>query len=196
MIVLGLTGSIGMGKSTTANLFRRFGIPVFDADQSVHRIYAGEPPEGLAERFPDAIVDGRIDRKRLAALVLHDSGAVATLEKIVHPMVAHARDQFILDNRREGAKVAVIDAPLLFETETWRLADAVVVVSAPEKIQRERVLSRDSTTEIKLNQILSRQMPDAEKKRRAQFIVHTQFGIEQARRQIRTIVATLAQIDK
>jgi dephospho-CoA kinase len=196
MIVLGLTGSIGMGKSTTSAMFRDFGVPVFDADQCVHRIYDGAPPATLAARFPGAAVEGRIDRKRLGAMVLEDARAMADLEEIVHPLVESERDDFIRDRKDKGAKAAVLDVPLLFETEAWRRADAIVVVSAPQDVQRERVLSRESMDEAKFLNLLGRQIPDRKKTMSAQFIIKTNFGVEPARRQLIYILSAIAQIDK
>lgn len=196
MIVVGLTGSIGMGKSTTSAMFRDFGIAVFDADRCVHRIYAGAPTAALAARFPGAAAEGRIDRKRLGSLVLDDSKAMADLEEIIHPLVESERDEFIRDRKDKGAKAVVLDIPLLFETEAWRRADAIVVVSAPKEVQRERVLSRESMDEEKFLNLSRRQIPDRKKTMSAQFIVKTQFGFEPARRQLRNILSAIAQIDK
>ncbi|MGO8737937.1 dephospho-CoA kinase [Rhodoblastus sp.] len=196
MIVLGLTGSIGMGKSTAAAMFRDFGIPVFDADDCVHQIYAGAPPAAMAARFPEALADGRIDRKRLGSLVLADPEAMTVLEKIVHPLVEDQRNKFIRDNKDGGAKLAVLDIPLLFETEAWRRVDAIVVVTAPEEVQHERVLSREAMDEDKFLSILRRQIPDKKKRMFAQFVIGTQFGLEPTWRQIRNVIAALAQIDK
>jgi dephospho-CoA kinase len=196
MIILGLTGSIGMGKSTAAAMFRDSGVPVFDADRCVHHIYAGQPPEALASRFPTAIIDGRIDRQRLASLALDDPDAISALEKIIHPAVENERNKFVGDERDKGARVVALDVPLLLETELWRRVDAVVVVSAPEKIQRERVLSREAMDEAKFDNILKRQIPDAKKKLRAHFILETQFGFEHTHRQVNNIISTLSQIDR
>lgn len=196
MIVLGLTGSIGMGKSTASAMFRDFGVPVFDADQCVHRLYAGAPPAALAVRFPGAAVEGRIDRIRLGSMVLDDPKAMADLEEIIHPLVESERDQFIRDRKDKGAKAVVLDVPLLFETEAWRRADAIVVVSAPQEVQRQRVLSRESMDEAKFLSLLGRQIPDRKKTMSAQFIVKTQFGLKSARRQLRNIISATAQIDK
>lgn len=196
MIVLGLTGSIGMGKSTTAAIFRDFGIPVFDADQCVHQIYAGAPPAALAARFPKAIVDGRVDRKILGSLALDDPDAMAALEKIIHPIVESERNKFIRNKRDGGARLVVLDIPLLFETQAWRRVDAIVIVTAPIEVQRQRVLSRESMDEDKFLSISRRQMPDKKKRMSAQFIVETQFGFEPAQRQISNIISVLSQMDK
>ncbi len=196
MIVLGLTGSIGMGKSTTAAIFRDFGIPVFDADQCVHQIYAGAPPAALAARFPKAIVDGRVDRKILGSMALDDPDAMAALEKIIHPIVESERNKFIRDKRDGGARLVVLDIPLLFETQAWRRVDAIMIVTAPIEVQRQRVLSRESMDEDKFLGISRRQMPDKKKRMSAQFIVETQFGFEPAQRQISNIISVLSQMDK
>ncbi|WP_298357981.1 dephospho-CoA kinase [Rhodoblastus sp.] len=196
MIVLGLTGSIGMGKSTTAAMFRAFGVPVFDADRCVHRVYAGEPPAAVAARFPEAVVDGKIDRGRLGSQVLDDREAMAALEEMIHPIVESERNKFICDQKKGGARIVVLDVPLLFETDTWRRVDAIIVVTAPKEVQRERVLSRDLMDEDKFFNILKRQIPDTKKRKSAQFIVKTEFGFESVRRQIRNVIAALAQIDK
>jgi dephospho-CoA kinase len=196
MIVLGLTGSIGMGKSTTAAMFREFGVPVFDADRCVHLVYAGEPPAAVAARFPEAVVDGKIDRSRLGPLVLDDREAMAALEEIIHPIVESERNKFIRDTKDGGARIVVLDVPLLFETDTWRRVDAIVVVTAPKEVQRERVLSRDLMDEDKFFNILERQTPDTKKRMSAQFVVETQFGFDAARRQIRNVISALAQVDK
>ncbi len=196
MIILGLTGSIGMGKSTTAAMFRELGIAVFDADRCVHQVYAGEPPAALAARFPEAVVDGKIDRSRLGSLVFDDREAMAALEEMIHPIVESERNKFVRDTKGEGARIAVLDVPLLFETDSWRRVDAIVVVTAPKEVQRERVLSRRLMDEDRFFNILKRQTPDTKKRMSAQFVVETQFGFEAARRQIRNVIAALAQIDK
>ena len=196
MIVLGLTGSIGMGKSTTAAMFRAFGVPVFDADRCVHQVYAGEPPAAVAARFPEAVVDGKIDRGRLGSLVLNDREAMAALEEMIHPIVERERNKFVRDTKNGGARIVVLDVPLLFETDTWRRVDAIVVVTVPKEVQRERVLSRDLMDEDKFFNILKRQTSDTKKRKSAQFIVKTEFGFEAAGRQIRNVIAALAQIDK
>jgi dephospho-CoA kinase len=196
MIVLGLTGSIGMGKSTTAAIFRDFGIPVFDADRCVHQIYADAPPAALAARFPKAIVDGRVDRKILGSMALDDPDAMAALEKIIHPIVESERNKFIRNKRDGGARLVVLDIPLLFETQAWRRVDAIVIVTAPIEVQRQRVLSRESMDEDKFLSISRRQMPDKKKRMSAQFIVETQFGFEPAQRQISNIISVLSQMDK
>ena len=191
MIVLGLTGSIGMGKSTTARMFAEEGARVHDADAAVHRLYArgGAAIGPIAEAFPGAVRDGAVDRAALAAQVMADRAGLARLEAIVHPLVARLRDEFIAEARAEGAPVAVLDVPLLFETGQDGGVDAVVVVTAPETVQRERVLGRPGMTPERLSALLERQVPDAEKRARADFVVDTGQGLDAARDQVRRILA-------
>ncbi|MBZ0141536.1 MAG: dephospho-CoA kinase [Pseudorhodoplanes sp.] len=192
MIVLGLTGSIGMGKTTTARLFAEEGVPVHDADAAVHRLYEGEAG-GLIEReFPGTTVAGRVDRTRLASRVVGDPQALKRLEAIVHPLVRKSENAFLADARRRGAPVVVLDIPLLFETGGDARVDAVVVVTAPAEVQRERVLARPGMTAEKFEALLAKQMPDAEKRRRADFIVDSGHGLEPARAQVRDILAKAA----
>ncbi len=192
MIVLGLTGSIGMGKTTTARLFAEEGVPVHDADAAVHRLYEGEAG-GLIEReFPGTTVAGRVDRTRLASRVVGDPQALKRLEAIVHPLVRKSENAFLEDARRRGAPVVVLDIPLLFETGGDARVDAVVVVTAPAEVQRERVLARPGMTAEKFEALLAKQMPDAEKRRRADFIVDSGHGLEPARAQVRDILAKAA----
>src|SRR5689334_23458619 len=164
MKILGLTGSMGMGKSTTAKLFAEAGVPVYDADATVHKVYEGEAAPAIEAAFPGTTVDGKVDRKRLSAKVVHDPAAVKQLEQIVHPMLRAYHQKFLDDAERSGAPVAVVDVPLLFETGGDARVDAVVVVSATPEIQRERILARDNMTSEKLDAILARQLPDAEKR--------------------------------
>ena len=196
MIVLGLTGSIGMGKSTTADLFRSEGVAVFDADLCVHALYRGAAYEPVNARFPSVVKDGSIDRALLGALVLNDPVAMADLERIIHPAVAEARRQFLQMERSKGAAVAVVDVPLLFETGGFRQVDAVAVVSASSAEQRRRVLARPGMTEAKFLAIQQKQMPDAEKRHRSHFLIQTDRGLEAARRQIGFIIAALRQVDR
>lgn len=192
MIVLGLTGSIGMGKTTTARLFAEEGVPVHDADAAVHRLYDGEAG-GLIEReFPGTTVAGRVDRTRLAGRVVGDPQALKRLEAIVHPLVRKSENAFLEDARRRGAPVVVLDIPLLFETGGDARVDAVVVVTTPAEVQRERVLARPGMTAEKFEALLAKQMPDAEKRRRADFIVDSGHGLEPARAQVRDILAKAA----
>ena len=188
MIVLGLTGSIGMGKSTTAKLFAEAGVPVYDADASVHALYEGDAAPAIEAAFPGTTVDGRVDRKRLSADVVDDPAAMRRLEQIVHPMLGASRQKFLDDAALSGAPVAVVDVPLLFETGGEKRVDAVVVVTTTPEIQRERILARDNMTAEKLDAILARQLPDAEKRKRAHFVVDTSHGLDPVRARIRDIL--------
>jgi dephospho-CoA kinase len=191
MIRIALTGSIGMGKSTVAAMFAEAGIPVFDADAEVRRMqgYGGMLVEDIERRFPGTMIDGAIDRDRLSARVIADRDELAALEMIVHPAVARARERFIEDNR--GAPALLFEIPLLYETQGEADFDKVIVVSAPEDVQRERVLARKGMTAEKLEQLLARQMPDAEKRERADFVVDTGGTHENTREQVRMILACL-----
>ena len=192
MIVLGLTGSLGMGKSTTAKMFADEGVPVFDADAMVHRLYDGEAAPLIEQAYPGTTVDGRVDRRRLAARVVGNIEALKKLEGIVHPLVRAAEQKFIADAERKGANVVLLDIPLLLETGGHLRVDKIVVVSAPAETQRARVLERPEMTDEKFEAMLARQMPDSEKQRRADFIVDTSRGIEPAREQVRAILRALA----
>jgi dephospho-CoA kinase len=188
MIVLGLTGSIGMGKSTTGRMFVEAGVPVHDSDEAVHRLYAGEAAPIIEAAFPGTLVNGVVDRSRLAAIVLKDAAAMKRLENIVHPMVRADADAFVRRSREAGTKIVVLDIPLLFETGGRDRVDRVVVVSAAADIQRTRVLSRPGMTEEKFEAILARQVPDAEKRALADYVIDTSGGLEAARRQVEAIV--------
>jgi dephospho-CoA kinase len=194
MIVLGLTGSIGMGKSTTATLFAEAGVPVYDADAAVHRLYEGEAVATIEAAFPGTTANGKVDRNKLSARVVHDSAAMKRLEEIVHPMLSASRQKFLRDAEQSGAPVAVIDVPLLFETGGEKRVDAVVVVTTSAELQRERILARPNMTEEKLAAILARQMPDAEKRKRAHFVVDTSHGLDPVRVRIRDILAEAAKL--
>jgi dephospho-CoA kinase len=196
MIILGLTGSIGMGKSTTAKLFEEAGVPVYDADASVHRLYEGEAAPAIEAAFPGTTVDGKVDRTRLSAKVVHDPAAIKQLEQIVHPMLGASRQKFLDDAEQSGAPVAVVDVPLLFETGGEKRVDAVVVVTTTPEIQRERILARDNMTGDKLDAILARQLPDAEKRKRADFVVDTSHGLDPVRTRIRDILAEAAKMPR
>jgi dephospho-CoA kinase len=196
MFILGLTGSLGMGKSTTARFFAEEGVPVHDADAVVHRLYEGEAAAAIEAAFPGTTAGGKVDRTRLAARVLGDPAALARLEAIVHPLVQDAERRLIAEARTRGEKVAVLDIPLLFESGANRRVDAVVVVSAPPEVQRARVLERPGMTPEKLEAILARQMPDAEKRARADFVVDTSQGFDAARAQVRAILAAIATMPK
>ena len=188
MLILGLTGSIGMGKSTTAKLFAEAGVPVYDADATVHMLYEGEAVLAIEAAFPGTTVDGKVDRNMLSARVVHDPAAIKQLEQIVHPMLGASRQKFLDDAERSGAPVAVVDVPLLFETGGEKRVDAVVVVTTTPELQRQRILARDNMTSEKLDAILARQLPDAEKRRRADFVVDTSGGLDPVRLRIRDIL--------
>jgi dephospho-CoA kinase len=188
MIILGLTGSIGMGKSTTAKLFAEAGVPVYDADATVHKIYEGEAVPAIEAAFPGTTAKGRVDRNRLSAQVVHDPAAMRKLEQIVHPMLGASRQKFFHDAEQSGAPVVVVDVPLLYETGGEKRVDAVVVVTTTPEIQRQRILARDNMTSEKLDAILARQLPDAEKRKRADFVVDTSHGLDPVRVRIRDIL--------
>jgi dephospho-CoA kinase len=194
MIILGLTGSIGMGKSTTAKLFAEAGVPVYDADAAVHQLYEGEAAPAIEAAFPGSTVHGKVDRARLSAQVVHDPAAIKRLEAIVHPMLGASRQKFLNDAERSGAPVAVIDVPLLYETGGAKRVDAVVVVTTTAENQRQRILARDNMSEEKLDAILARQLPDAEKRKRADFVVDTSHGLEPVRVRIRDILVEAAKM--
>jgi dephospho-CoA kinase len=196
MLVLGLTGSIGMGKSTTAKLFSEAGVPVYDADATVHKIYEGEAAPAIEAEFPGTTVAGKVDREKLSAKVVHDAAAMKRLEQIVHPMLHSYRQTFLDEAERSGAGVAVVDVPLLFETGGEKGVDAVVVVSTTPEVQRERILARGNMTGEKLDAILARQLPDAEKRKRADFVVDTSHGLDHARAQIRDILTKAAKMPR
>jgi dephospho-CoA kinase len=196
MFILGLTGSLGMGKSTTAGFFAEAGVPVHDADAVVHALYEGEAVPAIAAAFPGNIVNGKVDRAKLGAAVLDDACALQRLEAIVHPLVSAAKARFLADAQARGAKVVVLDIPLLFETGGEARVDAVVVASAPADVQRERVLARPGMTADKLDALLARQMPDSEKRKRADFVVDTSLGFEAARAQVREILRAVATMPK
>ena len=196
MFVLGLTGSIGMGKSTTARLFAEAGVPVHESDVAVHRLYEGEAVPAVAAAFPGAVVDGKVNRDKLAARVLGDAAALRRLEGIVHPLVRAAADRFLSEARASGAKIAVLDIPLLFETGGEDRVDAVVVVTAPPEMQRERALERPGMTVEKFQAIVAKQMPDVEKRRRADFVVDTSRGLAAARDQVDAILQAIATMPK
>ena len=196
MIVLGLTGSIGMGKSTAANFFRDCGAAVFDADACVHQLYRGRAVAPLEQAFPGVTVDGQIDRVKLAALVLGDPAAIQRLEAIVHPLVKFERAHFLREARAQGRRLAVLDIPLLFETQAQGEVDAIAVVTAPLSVQRQRVLARPGMSVEKFEAIAARQIADAEKRRRAQFVIPTDRGLDAERRLIGAIVAALSGCEK
>jgi dephospho-CoA kinase len=194
MRILGLTGSIGMGKSTTAKLFAEAGVPVYDADAAVHKIYEGEAAPAIEAAFPGTTVEGRVDRAKLSAKVVHDPAAIKQLEQIVHPMLGASRKKFLDDAERAGAPVVVMDIPLLFETGGEKRVDAVVVVTTSPESQRERILARGTMTSEALDAILARQLPDAEKRERADFVVDTSHGLDPVRTRLRDILAEVVKM--
>ncbi|WP_375554508.1 dephospho-CoA kinase [Roseovarius mucosus] len=199
-ILIGLTGSIGMGKSTTARLFNEEGCPVWDADAAVHRLYApgGAAVAPMAATFPEAIEDGAISRARLKAIMSRDPSALAQIESIVHPLVARDRADFVHNHRKnltdltDPAPVLVLDIPLLFETGADRGMDYTVVVSAPPEVQRARVLERGTMTPEQFENILEKQIPDAEKRARADYVIETET-LESARQQVQSILRDIRQ---
>lgn len=192
MIRLGLTGSIAMGKSATAKMFAEAGVPVHDADAAVHALYAGRAVPLIEAAFPGTTANGKVDRTRLGEAVLGKPEAIARLEAIIHPLVHEAEADFLAKARAEGRRMVVLDIPLLFETGGERRMDAVVVVSAPAEVQRERALARPGMTVQRLDAILARQMPDADKRRRAHFIIETGSGLDPARRAVRSVIRALS----
>jgi dephospho-CoA kinase len=196
MFVLGLTGSLGMGKSATAKMFVEEGVPVHDADAAVHRLYEAEAAPLIEAAFPGTTGGGKVDRDKLAQRVLGDAAAIKKLEAIVHPLVRNSEEKFLVEAARKGAAVAVLDIPLLFETGGDDRCDAVIVVSAPSDVQRARVFERSGMTEQKFAAILAQQMSDAEKRKRADFVVDTSKGFDAARAQVRDILARIAIMAK
>jgi dephospho-CoA kinase len=193
MIVLGLTGSAAMGKSATAAMFAEEGVPVFDADAAVHRLYEGEAAPLIEAAFPGTVAAGRVDRERLAARAFDDPQALAKLESIVHPLVRAAEARFRSEAAARGAPVAVLNTPLLFETGGAERVDAVVVVTAPADVQLRRLSERPGMTPEKIRAMLARQMPDSEKRRRADFLIDTSRGFDAARAEVRKILRILAE---
>ncbi len=192
MIVLGLTGSIGMGKTTAAAIFRQFGVPVFDADGCVRKLYEGPAVDRVEALFPGVAQLGRINRKALAEKVLGDPESMAKLEGLVHPLVTTQREEFLSKARSAGAELAVLDLPLLFEVGAGKAVDGVVVVTASAAEQRFRVLSRPGMSEKKFETILGLQLPDWEKRKQAHFIIGTHSTIESTKRQIKTLISALS----
>ena len=192
--MLCLTGSLGMGKSTAAKFFAEEGVAVHDSDATVHALYEGEATSLIEAAFPGSTGGGKVDRNKLAAMVLNDKAALARLEAIVHPMVTASREKFLAQAQARGAKIVVFDVPLLFETKAERGCDAVVVVSAPPEIQRKRAFERPGMTDDKLAAILAKQMPDTEKRGRANFIVDSSQSFDHTRAQIRDILRKVAKL--
>lgn len=190
---LGLTGSIGMGKSTTAEMFREAGIPVFDSDAIVHELYArgGEAVPLIAEAFPSVIENGEVSREKLSTVLAAEPSGFDRLNAIVHPLVLEKRQVFLEKAGQDGAPLVVFDIPLLFETGAETSVDGVLVATAPEAVQRERVLGRPGMTEAKFDQILSRQTPDSEKRKRADFLIDTSLGHEAAWKSVEELIAEL-----
>ena len=194
MFILGLTGSIGMGKTATAKMFAEEGVPVQDADAAVHALYEGKATPLIEAAFPGTTADGKVDRVKLGTMVIGKPEAMAKLEKIVHPLVAQERDGFLAGAAQAGADIVVLDIPLLYETGSDINCDAVVVVSAPAEVQRGRVLARPGMTEERFAAILAKQMPDADKRARADFVVDTSRGFDSARQQVREILAQVRKM--
>jgi len=195
MIVLGLTGSVGMGKTATAKMFAAEGVPVFDSDAAVHRLYEGEAAPLIEKAFPGTVSAGRVDRERLSRAVVGNNEAFAKLEAIIHPLVRKARKDFLIAAKAKGAQVALLDIPLLFETGGERKVDKIVVVSAPQPVQKERVLARPGMTEEKFSAIVAKQMPDSEKRKKANFVIDTSRGFEAARAEVRAILRALSNTE-
>ncbi|MGY2810342.1 dephospho-CoA kinase [Bradyrhizobium sp. USDA 4506] len=196
MLIVGLTGSIGMGKSTTAKLFMEAGVPVYDADAAVHQLYEGEAAPAIEAAFPGTTAGGKVDRAKLSARVVHDPAAMKQLEQIVHPMLGASRQKFFADAEAAGNPIVVVDVPLLFETGGEKRVDAVVVVTTSPELQRERVLARGTMDAAKLDAIIAKQMPDEEKRKRADFIVDTSHGLDPVRARIRDILAEVVKMPK
>ena len=196
MVILGLTGSIGMGKSTAAGFFAEAGAPVHDADAAVHQLYDGAAAAAIEAAFPGTAAGGKVDRAKLGEQVLKDPAALKRLEAIVHPLVRRDEERFLQAAEGAGAKVAVLNIPLLFETGGDKRCDAVVVVSAPPEMQRARVMERPGMTEEKFASLLGKQVPDAEKRRRADFVVDTSKDLDSTRAQVRAILQAAAKLPK
>jgi len=196
MFILGLTGSLGMGKSATAKMFAEQGVPVHDADAAVHQLYESEATPLIEAAFPGTTAGGKVNRDKLAQRVLGDTAAIKKLEAIVHPLVRNAEERFLTEAERKGATVAVLDIPLLFETGGDKRCDAVVMVSAPPDVQRARAFERPGMTEQKFAALLAKQMPDADKRAMADFVVDTSKGFDAARAQVRDILVRVVTMSK
>ncbi len=191
MMIVGLTGSMAMGKTTAAKYLKSRNIPVFDSDGAVHALYEGEAVGAIGGAFPGAIEDGRVNRKRLAEAISGEPEALARLERIVHPLVRCKQRDFILAHADQGTDLVVLDIPLLFESGADQLIDAVIVVSAPEAVQRERLAGRPGLTPARIDDLLSRQMPDVDKRARADFVVDSSGPVADTRAQLDAIIAKL-----
>lgn len=192
MIVLGLTGSIGMGKSTTAKFFKQKGIPVYDADETVHQLYQDKSViKRITAIFEDCLTDNHIDRAKISRQIVQEPAKLVSLEKIIHPLVREKENTFVATHCKNGDKLVVLDIPLLFETGGLERVDKIAVVSAPLEIQRQRVLQRDGWTEEKFQAVLARQIPDSEKRMRADFIIDTSKGLEYAENEVDNIISHL-----
>jgi dephospho-CoA kinase len=196
MIVVGLTGSIAMGKSTLAQMLRELGAPVFDADEAVRELYRGETAGKVEAEFPGVLVEGAVDRGRLARYVVNDAAAIKRLEAIVHPAVGERRTRFLDEARRVGARAAILDIPLLFETGGDRRVDVVLVVSAPPDVQRARALARPGADAEKFEGLLARQIPDVDKRRRAHFVIDTSGSLADSHRQAQDFLRAIVGIEK
>ncbi|MBR0824881.1 dephospho-CoA kinase [Bradyrhizobium manausense] len=194
MLILGLTGSIGMGKSTTAKLFAEAGVPIYDADAAVHQLYEGEAAPAIEAAFPGTTANGKVDRAKLSARVVGDAAAMKLLEQIVHPMLGASRQKFFADAEAAKVPVVLLDIPLLYETGGEKRVDAVVVVTTSPELQRERVLARGTMDAQKLDAIIAKQMPDTEKRKRADFVVDTSHGLDPVRAQIKDILAEVVKM--
>jgi dephospho-CoA kinase len=192
MLILGLTGSAAMGKSTASKMFAARGIPVFDADRTVHALYAGVATPVVEAAFPGTTSDGMVDRDRLRNRVLGDEAAMVTLEALIHPLVKREEERFLSEARDAGRRIVLLDIPLLFETKAEGEVDMVIVVSAPAEVQRQRMLKRPGMTPERLEAMLARQIPDAEKRRRAHFIIHTGGTLDETRGQVGNILRAVA----
>ena len=193
MIKAGLTGSIGMGKSTTANMFREAGVPVYDADATVHALYEGEATPLIEKAFPGTTKNDKVDRAILGSKVLGNPEAMKKLEAIVHPLVHEKEQDFLNEAKKAGSNLVILDIPLLFETGGKNRVDVIIVVSASEEEQRRRVLAREGMTEEKFEAILARQVPDAEKRKQADFVIDTGKGMQAANDQVKSIIEALSQ---
>lgn len=196
MLVLGLTGSIGMGKSTTAKFFAEEGVPVLDADAAVHTLYESEAVAAVEAAFPGSTTDGKVDRRKLGNMVIGNAEAIRRLEAIVHPLYRAVEQRFLAKAKADAVPVVVLDVPLLFETGGEKRVDAVVVATAPAETQQARLLERDGMTLDKIEALVAKQMPDAEKRARADFIVDTSQGFDSARAQVRGILARAANLPR